>query len=566
MAMNPRLLRPTANDSPASIPGLALWLDAAAADALYTTDAGPVTAASSPLDISGCVGWWDASDASTLTLDGSGNVEVWADKSGQDNDLSQATAANRPSVTASAVNGLPAVTFDGVNDTLRTGAISLTQPFQYYLVFRFESAYTSGAPRIIDAGTQPSPGRGGEFFRQNTDDVRLFGGSTVTAGSVPAGQLEQFDLWSLSFGGASDSFIRYRGGEYQVSTTAGTLDGSRITVGGDSNATAASHSNISVAELVLVSGALSAAERASLERYFAIKYGIANVHAPAVTASDPVGYWRDRSGNGRHATQSTAASRPVVGSQNGRKALTFDGSNDNLFVEDYAVESNLPGLTRFLVFEAAVASQIFATTTTAAKNAAAGGSTWWQRFGANWYGYCGDGIRYHGGTADTAAHVATNFFDGSLAATFGVRLQNSIDGVLLPVVGSLGTLVATTSGSSAKLAVGSNAGVNNFVDGRLCELLCYTRALTAAERRKVEVYLARRWGITLAPQVSNAEAQDWISRVYANGGTVSTSTASAVSTFCDAIEAAGIRDRFAASEPLLRFVAECRTGAAVPYA
>jgi hypothetical protein len=265
---------------------------------------------------------------------------------------------------------------------------------------------------------------------------------------------------------------------------------------------------------------------------------------PATALGDPVGYWRDRSGNGRHATQSTAASRPVVGSQNGRKALTFDGSNDNLFVEDYAVESNLPGLTRFLVFEAAAASQIFVTTTTAAKNASAGGSSWWQRFGANWYGYCGNGIRYHGGTADTAAHVATNFFDGSLAATFGVRLQNSIDGVLLPVVGSLGTLVATTSGSSAKLAVGSNAGVNNFVDGRLCELLCYTRALTAAERRKVEVYLARRWGVTLAPQVGNAEAQDWISRVYANGGTVSTSTASAVSTFCDAIEAAGIRDRF----------------------
>jgi len=42
----------------------------------------------------------------------------------------------------------------------------------------------------------------------------------------------------------------------------------------------------------------------------------------------------------------------------------------------------------------------------------------------------------------------------------------------------------------------------------------------------------------------NAEAQDWINRVYANGGTVSTSTASAVSTFCDAIDAAGIRDRF----------------------
>ena len=42
----------------------------------------------------------------------------------------------------------------------------------------------------------------------------------------------------------------------------------------------------------------------------------------------------------------------------------------------------------------------------------------------------------------------------------------------------------------------------------------------------------------------NPEAQDWINRVYANGGTVSQSTASAVSTMCDAIDAAGIRDRF----------------------
>jgi hypothetical protein len=61
----------------------------------------------------------------------------------------------------------------------------------------------------------------------------------------------------------------------------------------------------------------------------------------------------------------------------------------------------------------------------------------------------------------------------------------------------------------------------------------------------LERYLAAKWGITLAPQVSNADAQDWVNRVYANGGTVSTSTADAVNSFCDAIDAAGIRDRFA---------------------
>jgi hypothetical protein len=44
--------------------------------------------------------------------------------------------------------------------------------------------------------------------------------------------------------------------------------------------------------------------------------------------------------------------------------------------------------------------------------------------------------------------------------------------------------------------------------------------------------------------VWNADAADWIKRVEANSGSVSTATANAVTTFCNAIDAAGIRDRF----------------------
>ena len=46
------------------------------------------------------------------------------------------------------------------------------------------------------------------------------------------------------------------------------------------------------------------------------------------------------------------------------------------------------------------------------------------------------------------------------------------------------------------------------------------------------------------PYVTNVEAKNWIDRVYDNGGTVSQATANAVSSFCDSIESAGIRDRF----------------------
>jgi hypothetical protein len=78
----------------------------------------------------------------------------------------------------------------------------------------------------------------------------------------------------------------------------------------------------------------------------------------------------------------------------------------------------------------------------------------------------------------------------------------------------------------------------------ILELLIYNRALTTTERQRLERYLAARWGIALAPQVSNADAQDWINRVYSNGGTVSSATAAAVNTFCESIASAGIRDRF----------------------
>ena len=107
MAMNPRLLRPTANDSPASIPGLALWLDAAAADALYTTDAGPVTAVSSPLDISGCVFWLDASNTDTVSVSGS-DVTSWTDA------INAVSLTPTGSVTVGAsLNGLATVRLNG---------------------------------------------------------------------------------------------------------------------------------------------------------------------------------------------------------------------------------------------------------------------------------------------------------------------------------------------------------------------------------------------------------------------------------------------------------------------
>ena len=97
----------------------------------------------------------------------------------------------------------------------------------------------------------------------------------------------------------------------------------------------------------------------------------------------------------------------------------------------------------------------------------------------------------------------------------------------------------------ATLSTVSPLAYSYYLDGNVAEIICYNKPLSERDARKVEGYLAAKWGIALAPQVSNADAQDWINRVYANGGTVSTSTAAAVNQFCNAIDAeSGLRACF----------------------
>lgn len=82
----------------------------------YTLDYGPTTINTSiSLDkVTNCVVWLDASDASTVTVNGSGNVTAWADKSGRGLSFQQATVGLQPHVTTAWKNGKNAVTFDKV--------------------------------------------------------------------------------------------------------------------------------------------------------------------------------------------------------------------------------------------------------------------------------------------------------------------------------------------------------------------------------------------------------------------------------------------------------------------
>jgi hypothetical protein len=252
----------------------------------------------------------------------------------------------------------------------------------------------------------------------------------------------------------------------------------------------------------------------------------------AVNSGDPVGYWRDKSGNNRHATQATAGSRPTVGASStaGKNAVRNNGTGSVAL--QVAAWPYTAGNTQFAVFNGSAINQGIAqrgslndeprmaiqtgANGVAALRATRGGSVLTQ-------------THSEAGYALSQWAIGATLFNTSLGRAYR-------DGVY----GTDTTDSQTFSGDQELrlLSLPSNIyGIN----GGIAEFLYYDRQLSAAEVGRVARYLATRWGITLAPTVSNADAQDWINRVYANGGSVSASTASAVNQFCNDIDAAGIR-------------------------
>ena len=493
--------------SPTEISGLALWLDASS-DTLYTTDAGPVVAVASPLDIAGCVGWWDADNAASITESG-GLVSQWNDRSGQGNHATASTTA-RPTTGTRSLNGRNVLDFDGTANGMAT---SLADTATQTVFFVAVSDVASSAGRVWgfgggNRGAFPDSGAWG-FWRQQTAGAISFG--TTASATSPSVACALF---------SSNSSLTTFGNGAQ-GTTNDPVDsfGGTFAIGKE----ASNFHNGYVAEIVIYNTALTTADRARVEAYLAAKWGISGVHAPATASSDPVGYWGDKSGNGRHAVQATSGSRPTISAtaQNGRKQLLFDNSNDRL-----SLSSGLSlGTTGYSVL--AVLRHL-------------GGFTVWLEGGSlNPY-------------FSTHPSINTGLYhwDGAVAveatAALPVGSAAVVSGIISPSSRALysQSALAVTGAGTSRAATIQNIGATSSGfnwNGNIDELLVYSKVLTTAERQRAERYLAARWGITLAPIVANADAQDWINRVYANGGSVSSATAAAVNSLCDSLDASGVR-------------------------
>jgi len=218
-------------------------------------------------------------------------------------------------------------------------------------------------------------------------------------------------------------------------------------------------------------------------------------------SSGYVSQWADQSGNGRHASQSTAAYRPlyVTNVLNGRPALRFDGSDDYLTFNASGMPSGSSPRTAIFVVKRTDTSRrgdVFSYRDTDTLYHAWGVTLDSGVLGDNdiFGNYWGVSIG-QGGIADTNPMIisttlpSTNVYSTRLWKN-GTELTKSYHG---NVDGT-----AATGTSQASIGVTTGLISDTAFKGDILFFAIYNRALSDAERQKVERWLGARYGITVA--------------------------------------------------------------------
>jgi hypothetical protein len=210
--------------------------------------------------------WLDASDSSTITHN-SNAISQWSDKSGSGNHATQSTATNKPTLTASAQNGKPVITFDGTNDYLTSTSLNISQPYSIFAVAK--TTIGSGRDYIFDGVTNDSDRSMVALNKSGT--VQVQSSSGVWSNSNINTPTDYF-TFSSTYNGTNGligingtTVSNFNTGTRNLSN--GLRIGANWTASGD-------FLEGNIAELLIVNSTLSTNYRQQIEGYLAHKWGL----------------------------------------------------------------------------------------------------------------------------------------------------------------------------------------------------------------------------------------------------------------------------------------------------
>lgn len=239
-----------------------------------------------------------------------------------------------------------------------------------------------------------------------------------------------------------------------------------------------------------------------------------------------VAQWSDASGLANHATQGTAAMRPLFKTNilNGKPVVRFDG------VDDFLTHPvNAPGA--FTAFVVARRTTGGSADYQVALNAIAPGNTFGATLALKASGSQNWGHYINSWKASSYSCLDTWRIMAVVASAGGADTQATD-----------GTTEAQSDASRYpgdaydRRSIGSDSSFNTgYLAGDLAEIILYNSALSVADRQKVEAYLSGKYGITVAGGTGSGLAASIYVRVaHSSGGAWGAESEAQEFTFADA--------------------------------
>ena len=482
---------------------------------------------------------WLRSDAG-VTLNGS-TVSQWADQSGSGTNASQGTSASQPVLVANALNGKPALRFDGSNDYMTFNLpINGLTGMTVFLVSANRASQTAGSSQAEYAAIfwNETTSWGTVYLSPFQSQVAWRFGTTQTNNrqiyTRPSSVGSGYTRTTMKHDGPAGTDTLYVNGVQVQSATgklsalAGHQDTGNLGRGYNNN----TYFNGDIVEVLVYNRTLSDSERQSVEQYLNDKYfgGPSPTNTPVPPTNTPVpptatptpgpfptsglklwleadagvtlngstvSQWADQSGSGTNASQGTSASQPILvaNALNGKPALRFDGSND--YMTFNLPINGLTGMTVLLV-SSNRASQ------TAGSSQAEYAAIFWNEttsWGTVYLSPFQSQVAWRFGT--TQVYNRQIYTRPSSVGSGYTRTTMKHDGPAgTDTLYVNGVQVQSATGKLSSLTghqdtgnLGRGYNNNTYFNGDIVEVLVYNRTLSDSERQSVEQYLGTKYNL-----------------------------------------------------------------------
>lgn len=219
--------------------------------------AGPVSVTSASL-----FGWWTAAD---IALTDGAAVTSWPDRAASDRALAPNTSS--PTYVTGAINGKPAVRFNGTTDAMYNTAFPvLNQPITAFIVAK-RTAATATIAALLNSAIVSDEWTAA-LLVSDTQNIGAYAGEFAVG---PAATSTNPNIYEAVFSG-TNSVLAVNGTSSTVNAGTDPWSGG-VTVGANAGRLG-EWFNGDVAEVIVYSGALSSADRAAVRAALGSKYAI----------------------------------------------------------------------------------------------------------------------------------------------------------------------------------------------------------------------------------------------------------------------------------------------------